>query len=988
MLKVVNLQKIYNAGTETEVRALDGVTLEFPERGMVFLLGRSGSGKSTLLNVCGGLDAPSGGEIIVKGKSSKDFSQSDFDSYRNTYVGFIFQEYNILNEFSVEDNIALALELQGKPKDKAAVAALLEQVDLSGYAKRKPNTLSGGQKQRIAIARALIKSPEIIMADEPTGALDSNTGKQVFDTLKKLSLDKLVIVVSHDREFAEQYGDRIIELKDGKILSDVSKTTVEGDAVSKNVSSLGDVLCIKKGAELTEDDFAEIKKFLKGTDGDVVIAGGEKSVGDFKKVSRIRDTGEKEVFAETDESQMPKKQYGKDDAKFIRSRLPLRHAVRIGLSGLKSKPVRLFFTILLCTVAFVLFGLLSTLNFYDSEATFKQTLRDGTLDGIRVTKQYTGLYRYYRDGELDHEFDTWERTRFNDGDLEGYRATFGEDVFGGISVYGSLNARSTAYYKKDVSTIAYLPEGNSLRASLASYPQKADEIVISSYLAEVLKECAGSDAEGDPLNLASPSDLIGKKINLEGMKYTVVGILDSGAIPEKFSALKQDGADDRALEEELATVLSDGLHQMVFASRETVERYASMYQYFGMSSSQNRDITVGAKDATGSFVFPEHSSGYYGKHSAYDGDALYVPVVEGKTAPADGEAIVPCGILFDALNRMVYHEDKQENNAFRLAYEEAMPLLWKARDGYTFESAPHLPGESQPQEPTQVFYTDAERLAFAKEGIEKLENAGISLDLALRFYSHENSSPTGDTHTFRVVGIYLESQEMFGDKTRTVYLSDADEARLWNEQKQSLESYSEFETAYVAKPGSIYDIAYLPFDGSEARINAYWGIYSNDEFGEDDSRVVVESAALSTLQMVDSTVKEMSQIFLYVGLVLAVFAALLFSNFISVSISQKKREIGILRAVGARGTDVFKIFFSESFFISLICVLLSTVGSLLLCAVLNTELAEGLGASLFVFGLASFAVLVGVALITAVVATFLPVFNAARRKPVDSIRAL
>ena len=185
MLEVSHLTKVYKTKGGADVYALNDVSLRFPEKGMVFLLGKSGSGKSTLLNVCGGLDNPTDGEIIVKGRSSKSFSQSDFDSYRNTFIGFIFQEYNILNECTVEDNIALALELQGKPKDKKAIAELLEQVDLSGYAKRKPNTLSGGQKQRIAIARALIKAPEIIMADEPTGALDSNTGKQVFDTLKK-----------------------------------------------------------------------------------------------------------------------------------------------------------------------------------------------------------------------------------------------------------------------------------------------------------------------------------------------------------------------------------------------------------------------------------------------------------------------------------------------------------------------------------------------------------------------------------------------------------------------------------------------------------------------------------------------------------------------------------------------------------------------------------------------------------------------------------
>ena len=143
MLEVRDLKKYYKTKGGVEVHALDGVSIQFPETGMVFLLGKSGSGKSTLLNVSGGLDKPDSGEIIVKGKSSKDFTQSDFDSYRNTFIGFVFQEYNILSEFNVETNIALALELQGKKNDKKAVDDLLKKVDLEGMGKRKPNTLSG-----------------------------------------------------------------------------------------------------------------------------------------------------------------------------------------------------------------------------------------------------------------------------------------------------------------------------------------------------------------------------------------------------------------------------------------------------------------------------------------------------------------------------------------------------------------------------------------------------------------------------------------------------------------------------------------------------------------------------------------------------------------------------------------------------------------------------------------------------------------------------
>ena len=177
MLEVKHLFKEYKTKKGVTTKALDDVSLVFPEKGMVFILGKSGSGKSTLLNVCGGLDRADSGEIIIKGKSSKDFSGQDFDSYRNTYVGFVFQEYNILDEFSVEENIALALELQNKKRDRAVIDKILDDVDLAQFASRKPNTLSGGQKQRVAIARALVKEPEIIMADEPTGALDSKTGQ-------------------------------------------------------------------------------------------------------------------------------------------------------------------------------------------------------------------------------------------------------------------------------------------------------------------------------------------------------------------------------------------------------------------------------------------------------------------------------------------------------------------------------------------------------------------------------------------------------------------------------------------------------------------------------------------------------------------------------------------------------------------------------------------------------------------------------------------
>lgn len=223
MIELKDVHKTYKSKKGKSTKALDGISVTFDEKGITFILGKSGSGKSTLLNVLGGLDQYDSGDMLIFGKSSKDFTQADFDSYRNTYVGFIFQEFNILEDYDVYQNIVLALQLQQKEVNESEIDQLLDQLELTELKKRKVNELSGGQKQRVAIARALIKEPKIILADEPTGNLDSKTGRQVMELLKDISKEKLVVIVSHDEEYAETYGDRIIEVKDGQVIRDTKE---------------------------------------------------------------------------------------------------------------------------------------------------------------------------------------------------------------------------------------------------------------------------------------------------------------------------------------------------------------------------------------------------------------------------------------------------------------------------------------------------------------------------------------------------------------------------------------------------------------------------------------------------------------------------------------------------------------------------------------------------------------------------------------------
>ncbi len=228
MLRLEKITKEYITGN-SKVEALKGISLQFRKSEFVAILGQSGCGKTTLLNIIGGLDKYTTGDLVINGKSTKEFKDRDWDSYRNHSVGFVFQSYNLIPHQNILSNVELALTLSGvskKERRKKAVEAL-KQVGLGDQLNKKPNQLSGGQMQRVAIARALVNDPEIILADEPTGALDTKTSVQIMEILKKISKDRLIIMVTHNPDLAEKYSSRIIKILDGKITDDSNPYSVE-----------------------------------------------------------------------------------------------------------------------------------------------------------------------------------------------------------------------------------------------------------------------------------------------------------------------------------------------------------------------------------------------------------------------------------------------------------------------------------------------------------------------------------------------------------------------------------------------------------------------------------------------------------------------------------------------------------------------------------------------------------------------------------------
>ncbi len=1083
MLEIKNVTKIYRTKGGVETRALDDVSISFGQTGLVFLLGKSGSGKSTLLNVSGGLDEPTSGEVIVKGKSSKEFTGSDFDSYRNTFVGFIFQEYNILDEFNVEDNIALALELQGRPKDREKINALLRDVELEAFAKRKPNTLSGGQKQRIAIARALVKEPQIIMADEPTGALDSATGKQVFDTLKKLSQTRLVIVVSHDREFAEIYGDRIVELQDGKIISDVTKEHVPPEQLDENVSVIGgNTLSIKSGSTLTAANMKTIQDFIKKTEGDVIITNGASEISNFKKSNRMSDSGSTETFADTKADALADKQYTKEESKLIRSRLPAAKAIKIGASGLKLKPIRLIFTIFLSCIAFTMFGLFSTLMTYNGKEVAAKSFADSGYDYLNVTKSYraevTSQYAYEDSYTYTNEYSA----AFTEEEVAKLTSEYGPASYGYFSPDGgNSDARirnvdvnesgssQVSYWQASFNKFAFVPEGHKLRTQnfIGTYPADKSEICVSTYMIDVFKSTGTvfanvaleDDGEvkysgKDKVTVNSAQDVIGKYIVLQLTQqekaFKVTGVFESGAVDGKFDRIKDKESVDFILMASFSAYMKgESLHQHALVSEDFYGEYEEAFEpsthyvdYFDYShdgfsyyepqyefNAETGEFEIRPDEEENGLNASARASQYWwsggsgggnnlaGEVKAYGGDNQLKTYFfdESKTSLADDEMVVNierlCGmerlrrfVMSDILTRVKSGEIEGFESDYEVgSVDYNYQLYWFAQEyyersenpyklsqmyfdgryyesGYTDDNGNYVQGKD-------VYLNKKQRLEALEKLVGVLTEYLSTFELKIYIGETNGSASMSETREFnmKVVGFYVSDYDY---NQNGVYLTQS-----FIDANVHVETYrytSTSTTKYVPSENDKYAGVMLEYDGraeTYKKLAERVGLKNADEH---DVFLNIENSLYEMVELANETAETLSTVFLWVGLVFAVFASLLLFNFVSVSISNKRKEIGILRAVGARGVDVFKIFFAESGIIVGICTLLSLVGTITVCAVLNTVLRTqiGISISLFVFGIVSVVLMIAIALVVAFVATFLPVFFAARKKPVDSIRAL
>ena len=915
MLETKELVKIYKPKKGVPVTALDKVSLKFPDKGMVFLLGKSGSGKSTLLNVLGGLDSYDGGEIIIKGVSSKNFKQQHFDSYRNTYVGFIFQEYNVLDEFSVGANIALAIELQNRKASDGEINDILKQVDLEGFGNRKPNELSGGQKQRVAIARALVKKPEIIMADEPTGALDSATGRQVFDTLKKLSETKLVIVVSHDREFAEQYADRIIELSDGRVISDVELDTAP--VAEEKSAALGfhdNIVEVPCGYHLTEQDREEINAYI------------EKLKKGSLEITVSRKNQSSKSFVKTDTSKI--KSEDGSTFKLIKSKLPLKNAFKIGASGLKHKKIRLVFTILLSCIAFGLFGLSDTFGAYNHIKTCTNSLVDSEVKYLSVAKSKkipSGSDYYWRDYGYGISEKNLEEVSDGSGvKMHGVFSPANADLSFDTQINPDIKLTETDYnvYSRAFSGFAEINDsvikdmGFKLLAGTLPDGTK-DEIAVSEYIFEIFKKAQyfdgttfkkAADGTETPVYQAinSYNDLIGKTVTLNNVKYTVTAIVDTGFDISRYTSLTEKKQHQSKAEQMVDFVLYNEYSS------------SSAYSYAGVIMVGKEKMEKLISERPPMTTITEGYISFYsntGKENEdYGVDSQYLATLQD----VKGENII-----------WIDGEKKTLGEKEIIATKDAL----------------------------QFYNGNPDTDDYAKY----LKNKNTLSAWESDFNDNEN------TEGWKLVGIIDNTTE--GNKSKlnsTVVTSD-----------------SVFKK-YTDGSDNIYSFAVgaMPAEKEEVR-SAVEYCYREDS----NVRYQIQNSVTFELDSVNDALKIMSKYFFWIGIGFAAFAALMLANFIGTSISYKKQEIGILRAIGSRSNDVFRIFFAESFIIAMINFVLSSIGVFAATVIINQlmRMEVGILITILSFGIRQLILLLAVSIFVAFIASFLPVKRIASKRPIDAI---
>lgn len=859
MIELNSVTKIYKSKKGNNTKALNNVSLKFGNKGMTFILGKSGSGKSTLLNIIGGLDKYDSGDMVILGKSSKDFTQADFDSYRNTYIGFVFQDFNILEDYNVYENIVLALQLQQKEINKEEIDNLLTKLELSELKHRKVNELSGGQKQRVAIARALIKNPKIILADEPTGNLDSTTGKQVMNLLKEISKEKLVIIVSHDNESANLYGDRIIEIKDGSVVNDTLENTFESD---------------------------------------------------------------------------------NERYKIVKSKLPFKDSFKLGIGSLKHKKVKLTFTILLTICTLLFLSVVDTLSSYDVEKAHAKLLVDKKEKSILVEKYKFLVYDSY-------DFYNKDQIKFTLEDEKNIEAKL-KSQFSPIyklqESYNYMKSGEILQIGELDREILYTPNGAHIKMNvvvsddfnklisekiIGTYPSKSNEILISSYVADLIIDGGITTYEKNDTDEFS-DDYIFKPKTYEEIinsnktfyfgsagKVKIVGIIDYDL--SKYNSLKNKKYEpNKTTEEELEL------------QRELRLKADSIYGNVYVTPQFIEDLDV--KDIE---LLDENI--YFYRLSSDD-------IKASRSGYYISAAIPQKEIEYYNGSEWIKTKTLQENEVIINLYQ----LI--SGDEQDYEKGLEKYISNNPNEDRNIL----EKKYFVNY-IKDYNIIGKTVNFEVRDNKDNIIKEYKDLKVIGIVGLEEQTRD------RHYYLS----YDLVGEYKINVLQKTGYLIPMTEYKNFKYMLETFPYNQSIQAVTPY-----SEE-----------------VTMLVRTIEILKNIAFWVSLVLFIFTVFLIGNFIMTSIHYRKKEIGVLRALGSRSIDVIKIFLWEGFVMSFISATISAILLVVITNLLNAMIMSGTNMILtpFILGIRQFIMIYFVVFMVTIISSVLPIIKISKMKPIDAI---
>lgn len=976
MLRLDNITKVYDMG-DLKVEALKGVSVEFRKAEFVSILGPSGCGKTTLLNIVGGLDRYTDGDIVINGTSTKEFKDKEWDTYRNHSVGFVFQSYNLIPHQTVLENVELALTLSGVSKEerRQRAAAVLERVGLGDKLKSKPNQLSGGQMQRVAIARALVNDPEIILADEPTGALDTGSSVQIMEILKEISKDRLIVMVTHNPDLAEEYSTRIVRLLDGELMADSNPFT-EKDA--KKEAKTDTRLAHEVEADEKAEKQAEKQEDAEASENEVVEAEVE------TKKSKKSLAGEMEPLK-----------------KSKKKRMSFFTALSLSFKNLLTKKARTFLVAFAGSIGII--GIALILAISSGFSTYVNKMQEDTLSnspitisakGIDFTSVLTSMFTN-GSGELDHDKDAV----YDRDSISNIMGSIGDSVrSNNLNKFNKYIKDNYSKIEDHISAIQYTYD-----MELGFY--KNQDIAVGGDPSETFIQ-PGSNAL---MNMIVKYAMIffenktnyevTEEINQETQKPTgnyIITKPEGVTIDETiFNQYQSDLADLKAdLEDGTATLSRVKVIQLSF----TLIGFGDVLKDTGGSSGSvsaigNLDIFYEMID--NDTLIKEQYNIVSGRLATEEDEAV---LVLDKNHELDEYVLYALGLMSDdQMEKLLESKVKKTEYHAKIEYgditDKAEYKVLEERDYWV----------QDPTDETKWFDfrdlkpSDAElAVAYAdlySQDAEKQQAAQVTLLRYQQYVTNYTNAINNCDTTIKIVGIVrLKDEVNVGSlDTGIAYRSKLTNAMIeyHNEsgavgKTSSQNEEKAFKEIDELTPETIS--IYIKEFESKAHVERFIEEYNeNAEQGNEISYTDYAGMIMSTVSGIIDAITYILIAFVSVSLIVS---SIMIGIITYISVIERTKEIGVLRSIGASKKDVKRVFTAESFIIGLASGLFGILVSLILTIPINIVLKHftGIG-GLAVLPLGGSIILIAISIGLTLIAGLLPARVAAKKDPVVALRA-